>query len=149
VRLPPPLFSAKDQDTIRVADFGDFGTGTDEQKEVASAMMTSHRQSPFDIGITLGDNFYPVGMESPTDPRWQTWWEDVYGQMKLTFYGVSRQSRLVSLRQPRIRDSLLPQGIKLENARALLHLHSRAHTVVCSGTREVSAKQLRWLNVQS
>jgi hypothetical protein len=50
--------------------------------------MTHHRQSPFDIGITVGDNFYPVGIESLKDPRWQTWWEDMYGPLKIVFYPV-------------------------------------------------------------
>jgi hypothetical protein len=91
LRQPPPLFSVKDQNTIRVVALGDFGTGTSEQKQVAAAMMAQHRQSPFDIGITLGDNFNPVGMtgmKSTQDPRWQTWWEDMYGPLKIVFYPV-------------------------------------------------------------
>jgi len=27
-------------------------------------------------------------MESTNDPRWQTWWEDVYGPLKIVFYAV-------------------------------------------------------------
>jgi hypothetical protein len=50
--------------------------------------MTHHRQSPFDFGITAGDNFYPTGMESVSDPRWQTWWEDMYSPLKIVFYAV-------------------------------------------------------------
>ena len=70
---PPPLFTVTEQDAVRVVAFGCFGTGTSDQKQVASAIMTHHRQSPFDFGITAGDNFYPTGMESVSDPRWQTW----------------------------------------------------------------------------
>jgi hypothetical protein len=88
MQVPPPVFSAKEQDRIKVVAFGDFGTGTSEQQQVASAIMTYHQQSPFDIGITVGDNFYPIGIESLKDPRWQTWWEDMYGPLKIVFYPV-------------------------------------------------------------
>ena len=36
--------------------------------------------------MTLGDNFYSVGMESPSDPRWRTWFEDLYAPLGITFF---------------------------------------------------------------
>jgi hypothetical protein len=87
LREPPPVFSVLPADrTVRVMAFGDFGTGGAPQKQMAQTLAAYHRGKPFDFAITLGDNFYSVGMESPSDPRWQTWWEEVYGPMGITFY---------------------------------------------------------------
>lgn len=87
LRKPPELFSLKPETApVRVLAFGDFGTGSKSQKDTAAAMLAYHKKSPFDFGITLGDNFYNVGMESPQDARWKTWWEDMYGEMKIKFY---------------------------------------------------------------
>jgi hypothetical protein len=49
-------------------------------------MVAYHKKSPFDFGITMGDNFYPVGMNSPGDPRWKTQWEDLYGPLGIKFW---------------------------------------------------------------
>lgn len=87
MQVPPPLFSLKPLDQpIRVLAFGDFGNGSAEQKEVAAAMQRFHQTELFDFAITLGDNFYSVGMESPTDPRWKTWWNELYDPMGIKFY---------------------------------------------------------------
>src|SRR5262249_5637201 len=88
LRVTPPVFSVTDQGSIRVVAFGDFGTGTPEQQQVAAQMLASHRQKPFDFGITVDDNFYEVGMESVTDPRWKTWWEQLYGPLNIVYYPV-------------------------------------------------------------
>jgi hypothetical protein len=89
MRIPPPIFSLKPEDkSIRVLAFGDFGTGTIPQKQVAKAMLEYHRKSPFDFAVTLGDNFYSVGMDSPTDPRWKTWWDDLYNPLGIKFYAT-------------------------------------------------------------
>jgi hypothetical protein len=148
MRVTPPVFSAKDQSTIRVVAFGDFGTGTDEQKQVASAMMTHHQQSPFDIGITVGDNFYPVGMESLKDPRWQTWWEDVYGPMNLTFYAVLGNHDWYHFDSP-------AAEILYDGSTSSWRMPAPYYTFTAGpiqffalDTQEVSAKQLRWLDEQ-
>jgi tartrate-resistant acid phosphatase type 5 len=87
MQVPPPLFSVKALDQpIRVLAFGDFGNGSIQQKEVAEAMQRYHQTQPFDFAITLGDNFYSVGMESPTDPRWKTWWNELYDPLGIKFY---------------------------------------------------------------
>jgi tartrate-resistant acid phosphatase type 5 len=89
MRVPPPLFAvAPAGKPIRVLAFGDFGTGSAAQKQTAAAMVAYHKIHPFDFGLTLGDNFYPRGMTSPDDPRWQTQWEQLYGPMHLPFYAV-------------------------------------------------------------
>jgi tartrate-resistant acid phosphatase type 5 len=89
LRVPPPLFSLKPEgQAIRVLAFGDFGTGSKEQKEVAASMLKFHRQTPFDFAVTLGDNFYSYGMESPADPRWKTWWDELYDPLGIQFYAT-------------------------------------------------------------
>ena len=87
LRKPPEKFSVKAEDkAVRVLAFGDFGTGSEAQKNTAAAMLEFHRKTPFDFGITLGDNFYDVGMMSPEDARWKTWWEDMYSALGVKFY---------------------------------------------------------------
>jgi tartrate-resistant acid phosphatase type 5 len=89
LRSPAPHFTATPVDRpVRVVAFGDFGTGSSAQKALAQTLATYHNGRPFSLGITLGDNFYSVGMESPADPRWQTWWEQLYGPLGITFYGA-------------------------------------------------------------
>lgn len=87
MRVPPPLFTLKPADKpVRVLTLGDFGQGTTAQKQVAAAMLQAQQQTPFDFALTLGDNFYPTGMHSPEDPRWQTWWSQLYDPLGLKFY---------------------------------------------------------------
>jgi tartrate-resistant acid phosphatase type 5 len=87
MRAAPPAFTLKPAGRrVRVLAFGDFGTGSEAQKRVAGAMLREHRERPFDFGLTTGDNFYPRGMESPADSRWQTQWEDLYTPLGIRFY---------------------------------------------------------------
>ena len=87
LRVTPPLFSIKaTEQSIRVLAFGDFGFGNEAQKKTAAAMVDYHQKHPFDFGITLGDNFYTFGMDSPEDPRWQTQFEQLYGPMGIKIY---------------------------------------------------------------
>src|SRR5258705_432313 len=73
---------------IRVLAFGDFGDGSSGQREVAAATLQYHRQRPFDFAITLGDNFYDKGMKSVDDPRWKTWWDQLYDPLGIQFYAT-------------------------------------------------------------
>jgi len=87
LRVPPELFAVKPEtDAIRVLAFGDYGDGSEAQKSTAAAMRREHARKPFDFGITLGDNFYEEGMASPSDLRWASWWEDLYGPLAIRFY---------------------------------------------------------------
>ena len=88
-QTPPALFSLKPAPMpIRVLAFGDFGDGGEAQKRVAAAMLRYHQQHSFDFAITLGDNFYPRGMDSPSDPRWESWWSALYDPLKIQFYAA-------------------------------------------------------------
>ena len=87
MRVPPARFALKpDNQPVRVLAFGDFGTASPGQKQTAAAMAELHKKTPFDFGITLGDNFYPAGMASPTDARWKTLWDELYDPLKIKVY---------------------------------------------------------------
>ncbi|MBK5294708.1 MAG: metallophosphoesterase [Acidobacteriia bacterium] len=87
MRAVPALFRVKPAgQPIRALAFGDYGQGTDLQRNAAAAMLQYHKQKPFDFAVTLGDNFYSKGMESPWDPRWKTWWDDLYNPLGIPFY---------------------------------------------------------------
>ncbi len=89
LREAPPVFDVKTESSsrVRVLAFGDFGeNGNKRQKAVADAMGRYHADHRFDLGITLGDNFYPAGIPTPTDDRWQQEFERLYGPMGIPFY---------------------------------------------------------------
>jgi hypothetical protein len=97
LRTPPPVFSLKPaEQPVRLLAMGDFGYGAPEnrllagdgQKQNAAAMVKYNQQMPHDFAITLGDNFYPDGMLSPTDPRWRTLWEELYSPLGIPFYAT-------------------------------------------------------------
>ena len=84
--VPPPAVPGLGR--VRILAFGDFGTGGRAQRAVARAMAEVDRREPFDLGITLGDNFYDNGLNSPTHPRWQTNWEALYDGLGIRIYAV-------------------------------------------------------------
>jgi hypothetical protein len=87
MRRPPAAFEAKPSGgSVRVVGMGDFGAGSQGQRDVAAAIVALGKTQPFDLGITLGDNFYPAGMTGTDDPRWRDWWEALYGPLGITFY---------------------------------------------------------------
>jgi tartrate-resistant acid phosphatase type 5 len=81
----PPVVLPADR-PVRVVAFGDFGDGTWGQMRVAGAIARHDRREPLDFGLTLGDNFYPKGLDELFDPRWQRDWERFYGQLGIRFY---------------------------------------------------------------
>ena len=50
----------------------------DLQRAVAKAMAAQAKQEPIAAVLTTGDNFYPSGVKSATDPRWSSSFEQVY-----------------------------------------------------------------------
>ena len=88
LREAPPVFSLdlNKKPTVRVLAFGDFGDGSPRQEHLAEAMRRLHAQQPFDLAVTLGDNFYPAGMSGPTDARWQRDFARLYEPMRIRFY---------------------------------------------------------------
>jgi tartrate-resistant acid phosphatase type 5 len=74
--------------SVRVLAFGDWGTGRPSQGSTAAAMRAYHKSHAFDFAITLGDNFYPEGVDSPDDPRWRTQYEEMYSPMGIKVYAA-------------------------------------------------------------
>ena len=87
MRKVPELFPVSvPGPSVRVVGMGDFGSGSQGQRDVAAAIVALAKAKPFNFGITFGDNFYPVGMTGTDDPRWRDWWETLYGPLGVTFY---------------------------------------------------------------
>lgn len=60
--LPRAVFGATPaKDKIKFIAIGDFGTGDDNQAEIAAQMLRDHKTSPLDFVIAVGDNIYPDG----------------------------------------------------------------------------------------
>jgi hypothetical protein len=87
-REAPPVFTAKGADhrSVRVLAFGDFGDGSERQARLAEAMRRFHGKHPFDLAVTVGDNFYPAGMGGPDDPRWERDFARLYEPMRVRFF---------------------------------------------------------------
>lgn len=86
---PPPAVPLGRQ-SVRIVAFGDFGTEGDNwpQERLAAAMAAYGAEHPYDLGLTLGDNFYPRGLNSVDDPRWERQWESFYTPLGIRFYAV-------------------------------------------------------------
>lgn len=87
--VPPPpqtdplTVEVKGEDVVAI---GDFGTATKEQFEVGKAIGDFCTKNRCDLGITMGDNFYPTGVKSKTDTKFRNAFELPYNLVKFTFY---------------------------------------------------------------
>lgn len=64
--------------------FGDWGRfGDDHQIPVAQQMARTAREVEVTFFVNLGDNFYPKGVASPTDPHWHYSLEEIYKDFAL------------------------------------------------------------------
>ena len=87
LREAPPVFRVLPADrSVRLVAFGDFGSGDPDQLRTAEALARLHAERPFDLGITLGDNFYPRGVAGLDDPLWQKAWIAPYAGLGIPFY---------------------------------------------------------------
>ncbi|HEV7764939.1 MAG TPA: metallophosphoesterase [Thermoanaerobaculia bacterium] len=64
---PPGITLTPRTVTLRLAVAGDTGNGT---TTLAAAIARVHREAPLDGILLTGDNFYPCGVTSVEDPRW-------------------------------------------------------------------------------
>lgn len=71
---------------IHIVAFGDFGSGNKHQRITAEAMQKRNREVAFDLGITVGDNFYRCGVRGTSDEKWKLRWEDMYTPLGLPFF---------------------------------------------------------------
>jgi predicted MPP superfamily phosphohydrolase len=63
---------------------GDWGrNGEYFQKDVALQMSKAAATIDSQFVITVGDNFYPTGVQSTQDPQWKASFEDVYSSYHL------------------------------------------------------------------
>lgn len=78
------------QSSISFFAFGDFGTGSDSQKSVANSMANYAISNPIDLVVLLGDNFYNYGIDSISDPKWYTHFNDIYdiNILDVPFYAI-------------------------------------------------------------
>jgi hypothetical protein len=74
---PPP---------VRFVVIGDAGKGNADQRRVAMAIRDLCQQKGCDFVLMLGDNIYDAGVESVTDPQWQSKFEQPYSDVDLPFY---------------------------------------------------------------
>lgn len=65
---------------FRFLVMGDWGSESASGMPVAEAMADYVKEKPVELVLGLGDNFYPSGVQSVTDPRWSTSFETVYPQ---------------------------------------------------------------------
>jgi len=63
---------------LSFAVIGDWGKGTPEQRREAEALGRVAADFNARFIISTGDNFYPRGVTSVSDPNWKTLFEDVY-----------------------------------------------------------------------
>lgn len=63
---------------LSFAVVGDWGKGNSEQKEVAGALGKAAEAIGARFIVSAGDNFYPRGVSSQSDPKWKTLFEDIY-----------------------------------------------------------------------
>jgi len=68
-------------DSISFIVMGDWGKyGGEAQRPVADAINETSNKFHAQFIITTGDNFYPSGVSSTTDPHWKLSFEDVYNK---------------------------------------------------------------------
>ncbi|GHF49830.1 hypothetical protein HNQ07_002846 [Deinococcus metalli] len=79
---------AADTAHLRVVVMGDQGTGTDVQWRVAAAMREVCAAQGCDLGVALGDNFYPAGPKSLDSTLFRDRFEVPYGPLKVPFLVV-------------------------------------------------------------
>ncbi|WP_345464930.1 metallophosphoesterase [Deinococcus carri] len=76
-------------DHVRVVVMGDQGTGTQVQRRVAAAMREVCGRDGCDLGVGLGDSFYPAGPKDAASPLFRERFADVYGPLGFPFLMVA------------------------------------------------------------
>ena len=77
--VPAPLAPTPTSPTeVVFFAIGDWGMARHHQEEVSRALGRAAREIGPEFVLSLGDNFYPIGVRSVEDPQWQARFEDVY-----------------------------------------------------------------------
>lgn len=74
----------KQENSINFLVVGDWGrNGEFHQKDVANQMGLEAAKNHTSFVLSMGDNFYPDGVISTTDPQWNKSFEDIYTDYSL------------------------------------------------------------------
>ena len=73
---------------VRFVVMGDVGEGNTDQRAVAVTLRDYCAANGCDFVLLLGDNIYNSGVDSVTDPQWNTKFEEPYRDIMLPFYAV-------------------------------------------------------------
>ena len=82
---------------------GDWGRrGESHQREVGRAMETAAAELASRFVLSVGDNFYPDGVESVTDSHWKESFNDVYSGPTCRRHGMWRLgiTTITAIRRP-------------------------------------------------
>lgn len=82
------LLEAKHPNEVRFVAIGDTGKGNDGQRRVGAAIAEHCKTAGCDFVVLLGDNFYPSGVSSTSDPQWQSAFVVPYASVDAPFYAV-------------------------------------------------------------
>jgi tartrate-resistant acid phosphatase type 5 len=83
VSRPAPKFFVQDNLEPQFLLIGDFGTGDAHQYAVAKGLEKFCARDSCRFAVTTGDNFYEVGVRSPTSRAWQTKFERPYAKLDM------------------------------------------------------------------
>jgi tartrate-resistant acid phosphatase type 5 len=73
---------------LRIIALGDSGTGSPDQMKVARAIEKFCAEKGCDLGILLGDNFQPAGVQSVEDPQFIEKFEKPYANLGIPFFAI-------------------------------------------------------------
>ncbi len=68
--------------------FGDWGSGSQDQKNVAAQTQKICMALGCDFGLFLGDNFYEQGVKNVEDPLWNTRYVSLYHALQVPLYAA-------------------------------------------------------------
>lgn len=86
---PPPRIIAPAAGPLRLLVLGDTGKGTDDQRRVLeAARATCASEGGCHLGLLLGDNVYPNGLDHQDDARFGALVEQPYGSLGIPFLAV-------------------------------------------------------------
>lgn len=73
---------------VHFVTIGDTGKGNPPQFRVGAAIAAFCKTHECDFVVLLGDNFYPTGVSSTSDPQWQSAFVEPYADINVPFYAV-------------------------------------------------------------
>jgi hypothetical protein len=90
-KLNPNILHETGAETMEFIFVGDSGSGLPDQYKLADALERYCLTHPLRAVFLLGDNFYPIGVQSVDDPQWQSKFHDPYNKPclgQIPFYPI-------------------------------------------------------------